>query len=283
MNNLCVGGQTVTITSNGACPTILTFTLTQPTVLTAAVTATNSNCAQANGITTATVGGGTSPLSYQWSNGITTLSNPSVLSGAYTFTVTDANLCKATASGLVNDIAGPVVTILTQTNISCFGGNNGAATTTITGGVAPYAVGWSGNAATTQNVFNFIAGIENITVTDAAGCIGTAGVTITQPTALVSAIGSFSNVTCNGLNNGQATILVNGGTTAYNYAWTPSAQTSSLMINVGNGTYTCNVTDAKGCTTSKVVVISQPLPLVMTNTVTNVLCFGQSNGQIGSP
>lgn len=281
VNNLTVGNQTVTITSNGACPTILTFTLTEPAALSAIVTATNSNCGQANGKACATVGGGTSPLTYQWSNGPTTLCNNNVISGAYTFTVTDVNLCKLAASGLINDIAGPSVVVTSTTAIKCFGQSNGAATTTITGGVTPYNITWSGNATTVQNVTNFNAGLHNITVTDAAGCVGTASVNITQPPVLTSAIGSFSNVTCAGLTNGQATMLVNGGTPNYSYIWTPSAQTSLVMNNVGVNTYTCNVTDVNLCTTSQVVTISQPTPLVMTSSsFTNVSCFGFSTGQI---
>jgi gliding motility-associated-like protein len=281
VNNLSAGGQTVTITSNGACPTILTFTLTQPTALTAVISSTNSHCTQADGSTNAVVSGGTSPLAYLWSNGISTLSNNNIVAGAYTFTVTDANNCKLSASGLINDIAGPSVVVTSTTAVKCFGQSNGAANTTISAGTPPYNISWTGNSATTQNVTNFNAGIHNITVTDDAGCIGTAGVTITQPTALVSAIGSYSNVTCAGFTNGQATMLVNGGTTNYSYMWTPSAQTSSVMISVGMGTYTCNVTDANLCTTSQVVTISQPFALAMiSSSVSNISCFGGSNGQI---
>lgn len=282
VNNLCAGNQTVTITSNGSCPTVLTFTLTEPAVLTAATTATNSNCGQSNGKTCAVVAGGTSPLTYLWSNAVSTLCNNNVVSGAYSFTVTDANGCIATASGLVNDVAGPVVTVTSQTNVSCFNGNNGAATTNITGGVPAYSVSWS-SGQTTQNVNNFNAGTHNITVVDQAGCIGTASVTITEPTQLVSAIGSFTNITCNGLSNGGATMLANGGTTPYSYSWTPSGQTSSILVSVPSNTYTGVVTDGNGCVTSSSVVITQPQALVMAaSSFTNISCFGGSNGQIST-
>ena len=282
VNNLCAGSQTVTITSNAACPTVLTFTLTEPALLTSAVTATNSNCGLSDGKTSATVGGGTAPYSYLWSNGVTTLSNFGILAGAYTFTVTDANLCKSIGSGLINDVAGPVVSILSSTNVSCFGGSNGAATTTITS-VLAYSVSWSGNPATTQNVTNFTAGLENITVVNSAGCIGTASVMITQPTALTTAISSFTNVTCFGLTNGGATMLANGGTLGYTYLWSPSGQTSSIMANVGANTYTCLVTDANGCTSSQAVTITEPTALVMTaSSFSNISCFGGSNGSIST-
>jgi gliding motility-associated-like protein len=283
VNNLCVGNQTVTITSNGSCINVLTFTLTEPAVLTAVTNATNSNCGQANGKVCAVVGGGTPPYNNMWSNGIATLCNNNVVAGAYSFSVTDANGCVVNASGLINDIAGPVVSITSQTNISCFGGNNGAATTAITGGVTPYGYLWTGTSYTTQNVSTFNVGIKNITVTDAAGCVGTASVNITQPTQLTSAIGSFTNVSCFAQTNGGATMLVNGGTPNYSYSWTPSAQTSSVMVGVGANTYTCNVTDVKGCTTTQQVTISQPQPLVITaSSFTNVSCSGGSNGQIST-
>ena len=214
-------------------------------------------------------------------------SSPITVSGlsngtAYTFTVTDANLCKSLGSGLINDVAGPVVSILSSTNVSCFGGSNGAATTTITS-VLAYSVSWSGNPATTQNVTNFTAGLENITVVNSAGCIGTASVMITQPTALTTAISSFTNVTCFGLTNGGATMLANGGTLGYTYLWSPSGQTSSIMANVGANTYTCLVTDANGCTSSQAVTITEPTALVMTaSSFSNISCFGGSNGSIST-
>jgi gliding motility-associated-like protein len=283
VNNLLAGPQTVTITSNGACPTVLTFTLTEPAALTAAVSATNSNCGLANGKVCAVVAGGTGSLSPLWSNGITTLCNNNVLAGAYTFSVTDANGCVAQASGLINDIAGPVVSITSSTNVSCFGGSNGAATTTITGGAGAISVSWSPAGQTTQNVSNFNSGIKNITVTDAAGCVGTASVQITEPTQLVSAIGSFTNVSCFGQSNGGATILVNGGTPGYSYVWSPSAQTNSVLTNVPASAPTVTVTDANGCTTTSSLVISQPSALVMAaSSFSNISCFGGSNGQIST-
>ena len=282
VNNFTVGAHTVTITYNGSCSTNLTFTLTQPPVLSAVVSTTNSNCGQSNGAATPTVTGGTGPYTYLWSNGPTVLPNPGILAGPYTFTVTDANNCKASVSALVNDIAGPTVVITGTTAVKCFNGNNGGATTTITGGVPAYTILWD-NGVATQNVTNLVVGSHNITVTDAAGCIGTASVNITQPTQLVSAISSFSNVTCFGLTNGQATMSVNGGTPGYTYSWTPGGQSSAVMANVGANTYTCDVKDANNCITSQVVTISQPQALIMAaSSFSNISCFGGSNGQIST-
>ena len=282
VNNLGAGSQSVTITSNGSCISSLTFTLSQPALLTAAISATNSTCNQSNGQACAVVGGGTSPLTFQWSNGPTTLCNNNIPSGSYNFVVTDFNGCTANGFGLVSDIAGPVVTITSYTDVSCFGGSDGAATAAISGGVPTYTVFWS-NGATTQTVTNFNLGVKSITVLDASGCIGTASVTILQPAILASAIGSFTNASCFGLTDGGATILTNGGTSPYSYSWTPSAQTNSVMLNVGANTYSCLVTDNNGCTTSSSLSIIEPSALQISNfTLTDISCFGGSNGQIST-
>jgi gliding motility-associated-like protein len=286
VNTLCAGNQTVTITYNNICSTVLTFTLAQPALLTAVVSATNSNCGQFNGNACALVAGGTGTLSYQWSNGPTTLCNPSIQAGGYNFAVTDVNGCVANASGLVNDITGPVVAITSQTNVTCFGLLNGGASATINGGVPNYSISWTGpqaSANTTTLTSNFGAGIHNIVVTDGAGCVGTASVDISQPATFTAAIGSFTNVTCFGLSDGGATILVNGGTFPYVYSWPPSVQTNSVLINVPANTYTGNITDANGCVASASVVIAQPQALVLAaSSTTNISCFGGSNGQIST-
>ncbi len=286
VNTLGAGNQTVTISYNSTCSSSLTFTLNQPAALTAVVSNTNSNCGQSNGSACAVVGGGTGTLSYLWSNGVTTLCNNNILAGAYTFTVTDANGCTEDASALVNDISGPVVTINSFTNVTCYGLFNGGATASITGGVPAYSINWTGAQASANTgtlVTNFGAGLHNITVTDMAGCVGTASVDITEPALFVSAIGSSTNISCFGLSDGGATVLVNGGTTPYTYAWTPSAQTNSILINVVADTYSVNVTDANGCTTTSSVVITQPQALVIAaSSFTNISCFGGNNGQIST-
>jgi gliding motility-associated-like protein len=280
VNNLCAGSNSVIITSNGACPTTLTFTLTEPALLTAVVSSTNSNCGQANGKTCAVVSGGTAPYNNLWSNGVTTLCNNNVTSGAYTITVTDANNCTATAAGLINDIAGPVVSVASSTNVSCFNGNNGAANSNITGGVTPYTISWS-NGQSTANATGFTSGVKTLMVTDAAGCVGTASVQITEPTQFVSAIGSSTNVSCFGLSDGGATLLTNGGTTPYTYNWTPSGATGSVVVNVPAASYSVVATDANGCTSTAQVTITQPQALVLaSSSFSNVSCNGGSNGLI---
>ena len=122
------------------------------------------------------------------------------------------NLCSASKTITVCQPTILAVNI-SSGNVSCNGGNNGYATATVTGGTAPYSYSWSNSGSNASNN-NLTAGTYTLTVTDAKGCTVTSTVTITEPTVL-SASTSKNDVSCNGGNNGSATIYVNGGTAHY--------------------------------------------------------------------
>jgi gliding motility-associated-like protein len=284
--NLAPGIHTVQLTDANGCQISQTLNITQPPQLTATIqNVVPTNCNMSNGSASVAVSGGAGGYSYLWSGspsytnaGITNIS-----AGAYTVIVTDMNGCNVSAIANVPNIAGPTISNTYSTHVSCFGGTNGAATVVATALTPPITYLWSFGAQTTSVVTNLPAGLHSITVFDGAGCIATASIQINEPPQLVSAIGSQSNVTCNGAGNGGATILVNGGTPAYNYSWTPSGQTSSVLTSASPGVYTCVVTDNNGCIISSTVSITQPNPiLITTNTIVNISCFGGNNGQINT-
>jgi hypothetical protein len=167
--------------------------------------------------------------------------------------------------------------VVSYSNVTCFNGNNGSVTISANNGTAPYTYSWSpsgGNSSTANNIGGWVT--YTCLITDANLCTKTQTVQVNQPTQLVSAIGAFTNTSCS-QNNGSAVMLLNGGTTPYSYSWTPSAQTTSVMVNVGAGNYTCNVTDANGCLTSSSVTISQNT-FSVSSSQNNVSCYGNNNG-----
>ncbi|MBK7879566.1 MAG: SprB repeat-containing protein [Saprospiraceae bacterium] len=68
----------------------------------------HAKCGFANGSATANASGGTSPYTYNWSNGGTTQSISNLSAGNYSVTVTDSKGCTATASTTINN-TGPTV------------------------------------------------------------------------------------------------------------------------------------------------------------------------------
>ncbi|MES2760684.1 MAG: T9SS type A sorting domain-containing protein [Bacteroidota bacterium] len=274
----CAGTQTITITDANNCVYITSVSIAPGSSLTTVTSATNSNCGQANGAVCASVTGGVGAISYLWSNGVNISCNANVPAGAYSFTVTDLNGCSAVSSGLVNDLAGPTVAITSQTNIPCFGQSNGGATTAVTGGTLPYTYSWTSFGGSQSFISNVPAGLYGLSVIDAAGCVGTASVNITQPQQLTAIVSSFNN-SCSGNCNGSASMMTMGGTPGYSFNWnTAPPQSGATITNVCPGTWSCFIVDQNGCTATASVTISQQPASTVTITHTNVTCGGGCNG-----
>jgi hypothetical protein len=84
---------------------------------------------------------------------------------------------------------------------------------------------------------------------------------------------------CSGESNGSIDLIVSGGTPSYKYVWS-NGDTLEDLFNIPSGVYVVSVTDAKGCTATDTVDVSQPLPLYTTGFVKEVSCFGYGDGFI---
>jgi gliding motility-associated-like protein len=243
------------------------------------VTCNNGN----NGSLNATATAGTAPFSYQWSPNAGSGTGQSVTGlspGSYTVTVTDASGCSSI--NLINLPNPPPITSTNNTtNVSCNGGANGSITLNPSAGLAPYSFNWSPVAGTNATLGSLAAGAYNCTITDANGCTATATATVTQPNAITATVSS-TNASCNGGNNGTATVVsVGGGTAPFSYSWNTSpVQTTTTATGLPVGSYAATVTDANGCSfTSSSTSITQPTATTLSASPTATIC-GQSNGTI---
>uniref|UniRef100_UPI0015E2DF2A SprB repeat-containing protein n=1 Tax=Flavobacterium sp. GSA192 TaxID=2576304 RepID=UPI0015E2DF2A len=167
----------------------------------------------------------------------------------------------ATSEATITVSSTPIAAINISTNVPCFGGNNGQATASATGGTANYSFSW--NTTPVQNTATasgLTAGTYTVTVTDSKGCTDTESITITQPNAaLAASISSQSNVDCYGNSTGSVTVAGANGTAPYTYAIDGTTFGSSgIFNNLAAGAYTVTVKDANGCTTTQAVTITQP-------------------------
>ncbi|MDF2437336.1 MAG: hypothetical protein K0Q95_1712 [Bacteroidota bacterium] len=279
--NLVAGTYSVTITNGIGCTSQTTATITQPLPLAVSGVVTNVSCAAGNnGSITVTSSGGTSPYQYLWSPGsATTPTLSGQVAGTYTVSITDSKGCVITSNYTITQPL-PLLVAVTRTNVNCFGGSNGTATSTVTGGTGPYTYNWTPSGGTASTASGLIAGTYTVTVTDAKGCVATNSVIITQPTQLVGST-TVNNETCNYLNNGSATAVVSGGTPAYTYLWQPGGATTATASGLSSGTYTLTVTDSKGCVVTAFATITEPVVLSVSliNQV-NVSCFAGTNGSV---
>jgi gliding motility-associated-like protein len=280
-SNLIAGLYSVTATDATGCVASASITITQPTVLIANAVKTNPVCfGNTNGTATASAVGGTPPYSYLWTTpgSPTTPVVTNLGAGTFNVTITDSKGCIQTTSvTLVNP---PTLnTAISTVNVSCNSACNGTATATVSNGVAPYLYTWNNpTAQTTQTATGLCAGSYTVSITDANGCPSQGVANITQPPVLTNVVSSSGNLTCFGVCTGFAQVTAGGGTPPYTYSWMPGAINSATATNLCAGTYTCTVTDTKGCTAIATVTITQPTQLVANVTGTNINCFGSCDG-----
>ena len=286
-SNLAAGTYSVTVTDSNGCTFVVNnIVINQPTQLVVNTSTVSSTCGSPNGSATVVAGGGTPNYSYNWNTipaqGTSTANN--ILAGNYIVIVTDANGCVDSATANVTDLGSPTVTIPTSTNVSCNGASDGTAQSNVVGGTTPYAYSWNTNPVqTTPNAVNLGAQTYSVTVTDSNGCIASASVTITQNSSLSAVINASTNVSCFGLNDGDASVIVAGGAGGtYTYSWnTAPAQTTATAGGLIAGSYIVVATDSNGCTAADTVTITEPALLTVTlDSLSDVKCNGGNDGYI---
>ncbi len=285
LNNIAAGTYTVTATDAAGCTEALTITLTEPTpvVATTNIDVPISCNGAADGELTALGSGGTPGYTFLWSTTATTATITNLGAGTYTVTVTDNNGCTSTDVRILNEPTPVDISIASQTNVSCIGGNDGTITANAaTGGTPGYTYLWS-NGGTTLTINNLVAGTYTVTATDINGCTDTAQATITEPATGVSiSINSVTNVDCNGNSTGSITAnAATGGASPYTYLWS-NGGTNLTNSNLAAGTYTITVTDANGCTDTASATITEPSPLNVFTNKTDETCSGAADGSINS-
>ncbi|KAK6025506.1 hypothetical protein OSTOST_08595 [Ostertagia ostertagi] len=153
---------------------------------------------------------------------------------------------------------------------------------TQTGSASPYTYSWA-PAAGLNCIFcpNPMASptvntAYTVSVTDAIGCTVTDTVAVVAPLSLTE---THTDVSCNGGNNGSITVGVIGGVPPYSYSWNTSPQqTASSIQNLGPGVYTVTVRDVTNCMATKTIIISQPSPMTVTVSSTDIRCAGVGAG-----
>jgi gliding motility-associated-like protein len=279
---LPAGNYTVSSSDANTCQQTASLNINQPTDITIQEVHTNVNCfGDATGAITLTVTGGTGPnYTYAWLPNVSaTPSATTLIAGTYNITVTDQANCTKNTSVVITQPAAAVSATVQSQDITCFGANDGTITITAAGGSAGFTYQWNPNVSNSNTVSGLIAGNYSVTVNDVNSCSASVSATIAEPAQLVLTP-SQTDLVCYQVNTGVASVTQTGGTPGFTYTWNPNVSSSNTANNLAAGSYNLTVTDNSTCTATVLFTLTEPTQLVVTETHSNVQCFGDNNGVI---
>lgn len=310
VSNLAPGNYTVRIEDNNGCDLekFVDFTIAgpdQPLALDFVLSYYNGFNVSCNdgddGSIDVTVSGGYAPYSYQWTDLYGGISGQQNLAGldadTYILNVTDARGCTVDST-LVLTAPSAIVVEADVTTAACQGSSTGAIDASISGGLAPMDISWSGPngfSSTSTLLTDLASGVYVATVTDANGCVVARSFDVSEP-GLFQVSGTMSSypggwqISCAGATDGSIDMTVTGGTGNLSYSWTgPNIADPTLedLSGLGAGTYTLTVTDENGCSALAAYTLNAPAPLVA-NLVPgnygafNLSCAGAEDGFINT-
>jgi Secretion system C-terminal sorting domain/SprB repeat len=178
------------------------------------------------------------------------------------------------------------VVVTSQTDVGCYGQNNGNAMVTASGGTTPYTYLWAPTGQTRATAIALAAGTYTVSVWDANAATASITVTITQPPLLTVVANVMTEIACNGGNNGQVSAIASGGVSQFQYAyvWFPGGTTSDTTSGLTAGCYTVITTDAAGCLATAVTCITQPSVLTATiNQYELIFCNAGTGALVCTP
>ncbi|MEQ8325077.1 MAG: gliding motility-associated C-terminal domain-containing protein [Vicingaceae bacterium] len=279
IDSLCAGAYQVVVGDAGMCIDTFTLYLSDDTsgIKDLVFSTVKPNCENnCDGAISVIALGGQAPYSYSWLPGAAT---DSVLTGlcpgTYSIEVTDGNLCKRIES--IDLVAKSNLKLsMFSTPVSCVGSCDGGASVSVSGGSGPYSYQWNGNSAGGSARNDLCSGVQFVTVTDANMCMATDTVQVLAYDTLKLNINAYAT-TCASSCDGIASASVTGGLAPYDYFWSNGMSADSIT-NLCPGSYELTVTDALGCSVSKMVNVIGAISPVLGLTVYHSGCNLNNGG-----
>lgn len=261
----------------------------------------NVTCYDArNGSADLTAEGGTAPYSFTWTttNGYIPVDqidveDPQGLApGTYKVFVLDVNGLSATLT-LTLTQPSKMTAVVTSTNVSCFGGNNGTVKiTSPNGGSGFYEYSIDGSHWFESGYFDHVqAGSYPVAIRDKKqkDCVVilNAALIVTQPAAMKGQV-NYTNPDCFGAQTGTISISsVSGGSGSYSFSINGGTtwQTKPLFTGISAGSYTIMMKDNNvgSCFVTLNASLKLTSPDQISSSVaslTDVTCFNGDDGSV---
>lgn len=273
------GTYVIQVIDSENCENEFEIILEEPTELTNTITGTNVNCLDGeDGVAIITVDGGAGGYNYLWSNGATTQTITNLSAGTYSVTTTDASSCEVFDAIIIEQ---PLTGIEAQINQniqpSC-DSSNGELVAVGEGGNPAYTYLW-GDGSMGMTLSNIPSGVYLVTISDLQGCEAFAEFILSEIEGVSLSPGDVANNNCYGSSDGAASVDATGGSGVYSYSWS-NGSTDESQSNLPAGSYVVTVSDDNNCSSTISIEITQPDLLMTNETIVDVQCNGDENGEI---
>jgi hypothetical protein len=252
ITDVAPGTYTVTVSAGVGCTASATFVVLNDTadpVIELSVTP--AVCGLNNGAVATTVGAGTEPYQFAWSNGANTQNISNIFAAVYTITVTDANGCTAVGTASVPNNASTFSLSGAVTPLSSCAVANGAIDLTVTP-PGSYTFEWS-NGQTTEDLAGIPAGVYTVSVTEQGDCTASLTFVVPDNQTFPNLNQTVTPEICD-LSDGAINLSVAGGVPPYTFLWS-NGQTTEDLAGIAAGTYTVTVSGANSCSSTAVVAV----------------------------
>lgn len=279
---LSPGTYTIEVLDDAGCSVTTTAVVgSLATIIYDSIVITDATCnGGSDGAVEINVSGGSAPYQYSIDGGGTFFASnlfTGLSAGTYNLEVLDDAGCSVGDIAIVGEPSIITIDAISYTGVSCFGLSDGEFTLSVSGGTPGYTYSNDGGLSfqISPTFVGLSAGDFDLTIEDANGCTITGLATVTEPAELVIDDIVVTDVTCNGLMDGEITVLASGGTTAYQYRVDGGTyQLSPTFTGLGGGSITVDVMDANGCFVTQDAFLDEADPIVLTMGSDTTICLG---------
>ncbi len=222
------------------------------------------------------------PFIYNWSNGSLSNISKNLCADTLDLEIIDSRLCRDTFQFIITEPEKISIDSFLIINPKCFGDSTGAIYVNISGGVGLLESIWNdqnGFISNSSDLVNLVSGFYNLSVNDENLCNLDTVFSITSPNSL-SVSESIENVSCFSYSNGKINLTISGGILPYNITWDLIISDSSFVDSLTAGNYIYTILDSNLCFVSDTAIVNQPDEIIILDSITHVLCYGESKGII---
>ncbi len=295
--NLAAGNYTIIATDVYGCTSSILVTVTQPTAVTQSFVTRDVTCFGGNdGFIRLTASGGVGNYTYgliPTSPALTSVDSfTNLFAGSmYLGIVSDSNGCIDTSNVniTINQPTQMVFTLVTKTDIECFGASTGSISVASNMGTGAHTYSLNPNLGTQVggNFTNIPAGTYVVTATDANGCTITTSVTVTENPRIF--FSSITNTEERCFGDGQASISfeATGGVSPFRYIFDVTGtnpqgpNTQTTYDSLSTGIYVIRAIDALGCQYDSSYALTGPDRITYTQfEITPTNCLDTDDGKL---